>query len=268
MTQCRRLLSALAAVGTILLVVPAKAETQRAEIEAVVKNYLASQPEEVQRIVRDYLRKNPEILRDALMELVTKRAPAAARAAPVSAEQKAAIKTNAQPLFHSPHQVVLGNPAGRITLVEFFDYNCGYCRRAMSDMVGLLQEDRDLRVVLKELPILGPASTEAAGVSVAVRMQDPTGEKYLAFHRRLLGGSGRADRESALGAAREAGLDMAQLERDLSSDEVRQTLAESVTLAKALGVKGTPGYVIGDAIIPGAIGAAGLKEKIAAERAR
>jgi protein-disulfide isomerase len=268
MTQTRRLFAAFAALVAILFAVPVQAETQRAEIEAVVKDYLASQPEELQHIVRDYLLKHPEILRDALTELVTKRAPAAPRVAPASPEQKAAIRSNAEPLFNSPHQVVLGNRDGRVTLVEFFDYNCGYCRRALSDTLTLLQDDRDLRIVLKEFPILGPASTEAAAVAVAVRMQDPTGAKYLAFHRQLLGGRSQADRASALAAAREAGLDMARLERDLSGDEVRQTLAESVTLARALGINGTPGYVIGDAVIPGAIGAAGLKDKIAAERSR
>lgn len=140
--------------------------------------------------------------------------------------------------------------------MEFFDYNCGYCRRALSDKMVLLQEDRELRIVLNELPILGTASTEAAGVAVAVRMQDRTGEEYLAFHRRLLGGRGPADRASALAAACEEGLDMARLEQDLSSDEVRRTLDENAALARAVGIKGTPAY------------AAGLKEKIAAERSR
>jgi protein-disulfide isomerase len=257
----------MAAVGTILIVAPAQAETQRAEIEAVVKDYLASQPEELQRIVREYLLKHPEILRDALTQLVTKRAPAA-RAAPAAPEQKAAIRSNATPLFNSPHQVVLGNPEGRVTLVEFFDYNCGYCRRALSDMLSLLQDDRDLRIVLKELPILGAGSTEAASVGVAVRMQDPTGDKYLAFHRQLLGDRGPADRASALAAARQAGLDMTRLERDLNSDEVRQTLDESVMLARAVGISGTPGYVVGDTVIAGAIGERGLKDRIAAERSK
>ncbi len=266
MTRWKRMLAVWPVLCAALFGAPAAAETTRAEIEAVVKDYLDAHPEDVQRIVKDYLKDHPEILRDALTELITKRAPAAARPAP--ADRKAAIDGNAAALFNSPRQVVLGKPDGRVTLVEFFDYNCGYCRRALSDTLVLLQEDRDLRIVLKELPILGAASTEAAGVAVAVRMQDRTGEKYLAFHRRLLGGRGPADRASALAAAREEGLDMARLERDLSSEEVRLTLEENAALARAVGIKGTPAYVIGDTVVAGAIGAAGLKEKIAAERSR
>lgn len=264
----RRMLALWAVLCATLFGAPATAETTRAEIEAVVKDYLDAHPDDVQRIVRDYLKNHPEILRDALTELITKRTPAAARPAPTGPDRKAAIDSNAAALFNSPHQVVLGKSDGRVTLVEFFDYNCGYCRRALSDKMVLLQEDRELRIVLKEFPILGAASTEAAGVAVAVRMQDRTGEKYLAFHRRLLGGRGPADRASALAAAREEGLDMARLEQDLSSDEVRRTLDENAALARAVGIKGTPAYVIGDTVIAGAIGAAGLKEKIAAERSR
>ena len=90
-------------------------------------------------------------------------------------------------MFSSPHQVVLGNPPGNVTFVEFFDYNCGYCKRAMSDMLTLLKNDPKLKVVLKEFPVLGPGSVEAAQVAVAVRMQDKTGKKYLEFHQKLLG---------------------------------------------------------------------------------
>ena len=129
-------------------------------------------------------------------------------------------------------------------------------------MVALMKDNPRLKVVLKELPILGPGSLEAAQVAVAVRMQDAGGAKYLDFHQRLLGGRVPANKASALTAAAEAGLDMAQLENDVASDEVRVTLAESVKLAQDLGVRGTPGYVIGDAIIPGAIGLAALTAKI------
>lgn len=266
MIQRRWIFAALIAISSSLLTVPAKAEMPRAEIEAVIKEYLASHPEELGRIVRDYLIKNPDVLRDVLAELIRKRQPATARTAPTNPEQKATIQSNAQLLFHSAHQMVLGNPNGSVTLVEFFDYNCGYCRRALADMLTLLRDDIDLRVVLKEFPILGSGSVEAARVSIAVRMQDAAGEKYLAFHRRLLSGRGQVDKSSALAVAREIGLDMQRLEQDLSSDEVTQTVEESAKLAGAIGINGTPGYVIGDAIIPGAVGVARLKESIALAR--
>jgi len=164
--------------------------------------------------------------------------------------------------------VTIGNPQGDVTMVEFFDYNCGFCKRALSDTLALLKDDPNLKIVLKELPILGPGSLEAAHVAVAVRMQDPGGLKYLDFHQRLLGSRGVSAKENALTAAREAGLDMDRLERDMASDEVGATISESRKLAQSLGVNGTPGYVIGESVIPGAIGAAGLKQRIDVARSQ
>ena len=120
---------------------------------------------------------------------------------------------------------MLGNPHGDVTFVEFFDYNCGYCKRAMSDMLTLLKDDPKLKVVLKEFPVLGPGSVEAAQVAIAVRMQDKSGKKYLDFHQKLLGGRGQADKAHALAVAKEVGLNMAQLEKDMASPEVKATLA-------------------------------------------
>ena len=108
-------------------------------------------------------------------------------------------------LFSSPRQVVLGNPKGDVTFVEFFDYNCGYCKRAMDDMIDAAEGRPKLKVVLKEFPVLGPGSVEAAQVAVAVRMQDKTGKKYLDFHQKLLGGRGQADKARALAVAKEIG---------------------------------------------------------------
>jgi protein-disulfide isomerase len=157
---------------------------------------------------------------------------------------------------------VVGNPDGDVTLVEFFDYNCGYCKRALPDLMGLMKDDPKLRVVLKEFPVLGPGSVEAAQVAVAVRMQDKGGKKYLDFHQRLLGGRGQADKAKALAAAKDAGLDMARLEKDMASDEVRANIDENFKLAEALGLNGTPSYVIGREVVVGAVGAAALKEKV------
>src|SRR5262249_42887025 len=140
-----------------------------------------------------------------------------------AANRSAAVVSNAALLFSSPHQV-LGNPRGDITLVEFFDYSCGFCKRALTDMLALMKDDQNFRVVLKELPILGPGSTEAARVSIAVRMQDLGGAKYLAFHRELLTATEPVTKERALAAAASQGLDMERLERDMASDEVKATL--------------------------------------------
>jgi protein-disulfide isomerase len=157
---------------------------------------------------------------------------------------------------------VAGNPQGDVTFVEFFDYNCGYCKRAMSDMFDMIKHDPKLKVVLKEFPVLGPGSVEAARVAVAVRMQDKTGKKYIDFHQKLLGGRGQADKARALAAAKDAGFDVARLERDMTSDEVQKSLAESFKLAEKLNLNGTPSYVIGDNVTVGAVGLEALKEKI------
>jgi protein-disulfide isomerase len=229
---------------------------------AIVRNYLANHPEEVQRIVKDYLSGDPSVLR----EIVTAAFGGAGASNEQADDKSAVIKSNAQALFSSPHQVTLGNPAGDVTLVEFFDYNCGYCRRALPDMLTLIKDDPKLKVVLKEFPILSPESVEAARVAIAVRMQDPTGQKYLDFHRKLLGDRGQASREKAIAAAGETGVDLKRLESDMASDEVSQTIAENRTLAQALGIDGTPCYVIGDTLVLGAVGLDALKEKIQTAR--
>jgi len=129
-------------------------------------------------------------------------------------------------------------------------------------MLTLLKDDPQLKVVLKEFPVLGPGSVEAAEVAVAVRMQDKSGKKYLEFHQKLLGGRGQADRARALAAAKDVGLDMGRLDKDMASPEVRATLQESMKLAEAIGLNGTPSYVIGDEVVIGAVGLPALKEKI------
>ena len=245
---------------------PAPAQSLRDDMDGVVHDYLQAHPDEVGQIVKTYMMQHPEMLREVLSALLKKKnavAAAPAAAAPVAA---AAIKANAATLLSSAHQVVLGNPQGDVTLVEFFDYSCGFCKRALTDTLALLKDDPKLRIVLKEFPILGPGSLDAARVAIAVRMQDKDGKTYLAFHQRLLGEPGAASKERALAAAKEAGADMARLERDMTSDEVNKTLTETGNLAHALGINGTPGYIVGETIIPGAVGAAALKAQI--ERVR
>jgi protein-disulfide isomerase len=133
-------------------------------------------------------------------------------------------------------------------------------------LVDLMKDDAKLKVVLKEFPVLGPDSVEAAKVAVAVRMQDKTGKKYLDFHQKLLGGRGKADKARALAVAKEVGMDMARLDKDLTSDEVRVSLEESLKLAETLGLNGTPSYVIGDDVVVGAVGLDALRVKIATAR--
>ena len=220
-------------------------DTQRGDIEAIVRNYLIA---------------HPEVLEEAMAEL-SKRQSAAE-----TAKHAAAVANNSDAIFNSPRNVTVGNKDGDVTFVEFFDYNCGYCKRAMMDMMELMKSDPKLKVVLKEFPVLGPGSTEAAKVAVAVRMQDKTGKKYLEFHQKLLGGRGQVDKAKALAAAKEIGLDMARLDKDLKSDEIGKTLEESMKLAEALGLNGTPSYVIGNDVVIGAVGLDALGRKVEAAR--
>src|SRR5471032_3705124 len=143
------------------------------------------------------------------------------QAAAETEKHEASIAKNGETIFNSPRGVTLGNRDGDVTFVEFFDYNCGYCKRAMADMLELMKADPKLKVVLKEFPVLGPGSVEAAQVAVAARMQDPVGKKYLDFHQKLLGGRGAADKARALAVAKEVGLDMGKLEKDMASPEVK-----------------------------------------------
>jgi protein-disulfide isomerase len=241
---------------TALAVVLSLAAPQRSDADELS----AGQRGEVERIVREYLIAHPEIIQDAMAELDKRQTAAQAE------KHKAAIKQYSEALFRSPRQVVLGNPDGNVTFVEFFDYNCGYCKRAMDDMLTLIKDDAKLKVVLKEFPVLGPGSVEAAQVAVAVRMQDKSGKKYLEFHQKLLSGRGEANKARALAVAKDIGLDMARLDKDMASPEVKATLQESFKLAEALGLNGTPSYVIGDNVVVGAVGFDALKEKVNTSR--
>jgi protein-disulfide isomerase len=246
MTKRPRLIAAVCA-ALMAIAVPAA---------AFAAEFSTPQRSEIEKIVREYLIAHPEVLQEAMAELEKKQAEADAE------KHKDAVKEHAQALFSSPRQVVLGNPSGNVTFVEFFDYNCGYCKRAMDDMMSLLKNDPNLKIVLKEFPVLGPGSVEAAQVAVAVRMQDKTGKKYLEFHQKLLGGRGQADRARALAVAKEIGMNMAQIDKDMQSPEVKATLQENFKVAEALGLNGTPSYVIGDKVIVGAVGLPSLQEGI------
>ena len=226
-----------------------------APMAAGAQDFSTTQRGEIERIVKDYLLKNPEIMQEVMNELEKKQNLAEAE------KHQTAVKTNANNLFNSTRHVVLGNPQGDVTMVEFFDYNCGYCKRAMTDMMELLK-DTKLKVVLKEFPVLGPGSVEAAQVATAVRMQHKSGKKYLEFHQKLLSGRGQVDRAKALATAKEVGLDVAKLEKDMGSTEVKESLEESFKLAEALGLNGTPSYVIGSDVVIGAVGLPALKEKV------
>ena len=240
------LLRALVAATLLVIAAPLPASAQmtpaqRGEIEAVVK---------------DYLLKNPEVLRDAFVELERRQ-----KAEEEEARVKA-ISDLSGLIFNAPKQAVLGNPNGKVTLVEFFDYNCGYCKRALDDITSLVKEDKDLRFVLKDFPVLGPGSVEAAEVAIAM-LNQANGDKYWQFHAKLLGSRGQVGKAQALAVAKEVGADMARLEKDIATPQTRAVLQDVMKIADKLQLTGTPTFVLADEVIVGAVGRDQLKARIA-----
>lgn len=245
----RRLLAVLAlAGGAAAAALPAGAQQPPAPNRATIET-----------IVREYLIANPEVIQEALQELERRQQEAQKSA------QLNAVKAEKARLLESPHNAVAGNPNGDITIVEFFDYNCGYCKRALQDVEALVKADPNLRVVLKDFPVLGPESVEASMVAVAARAQ-LKGDKVFEFHRRLMESRGRANKDRALAVAKEMGLDVARLQKDMDAPTVRAALQEAVELGDKLGLTGTPAFVIGEEVVFGAVGQESLRNTVAAVR--
>jgi protein-disulfide isomerase len=250
MTPLTRRLSLLAAAAAVAigLALPAEAQItgkQKGEIEAIIKEYLL---------------KNPEVLRDALNELEKRQRDAETKA------QKKALDEQKEALFNDPRAIVVGNPKGDVTIVEFFDYNCGYCKRSIADLDKLITADPKLRIVLKDFPILGPDSVAASRIAVAAQAQLPP-EKYWDFHRRLmLETKGRIGKDAAIAVAKSFGLDVKKLEADADSEAVEGRVRQIMDIADALGINGTPAFVIGDRVIAGAVGVTPMAQAIASAR--
>ncbi len=209
----------------------------------------------IEKIIHDYLVSNPEVIREAIDELEKKQKIAEA------ATREKAVTEQADKISHSPNQAVVGNPDGDVTLVEFFDYNCGYCKQSLATVAKLIEEDPKLRVVLKDFPILGPDSVEVAQIATAARMQlSPA--KFWDFHRKLLSTRGRLGKQQALAAAKDVGADMDRLEKDAAKPETHAALKEVATLAEQLRFDGTPSWVIGKEAVVGGLPHAQLKAKI------
>lgn len=214
---------------------------------------------EIEAIVRDYLIANPEILREMQTALDAKE----------KEEQRVAhlqvIKDAKSDIFTAAYDGVVGNPNGKTTIVEFYDYNCGFCKRANADMIALTAADPDLRFVLKEFPILGPDSQKAHVVSMAFRKLMP--EKYGDFHNQLLEAKGRANEAAAIKVALSLGADEAALREEMKNPAITEEFAKTYDLANKLSITGTPSYVVGTEVVYGALGQDVLSEKIASARA-
>jgi protein-disulfide isomerase len=222
---------------------------------AQAESLTADQKAELGAFIKDYLVSHPEVLRDAINALDKQDKLAAEQA------RQKAVQSYSATIYNSKHQADIGNPKGNATLVEFFDYNCHYCKGALPDISRLMKEDPNLRIVLKDFPVLGPGSVEAARVASAVRNQ-LQGERFWDFHNKLLATKGPVGKKEALAVAKEMGLDMAQLDKDMASKDVEEGLREVLAMADDLQINGTPTFVVGDQVVVGAVGYDELKSKI------
>ncbi len=209
---------------------------------ATKSSFSEEQKGEIEGIIKDYLLKNPELFLEIQSALETKMEQ-------IQAERlKAALASQADALFRDPDAPVVGNPKGDVTIVEFFDYNCGYCKRGFPDVAKFIQSDPKIRVVFRELPILSKGSEEASRVAIAANMQG----KYWEFHKHMIEFKGQANEASALKIAQKAGLDVARVKTDMKSAKVDAEIKKVRELAQALNINGTPHFIVGNRSIPGA----------------
>jgi len=210
----------------------------------------------VEQMIEQYIRAHPELIEQSLQALEAK------REAEEKARQKAAIVNRQQDLLNDPSSPVSGNPKGDVTVVEFFDYRCGFCKRAAGAVTQLQQDDTRVRIVYKDLPILGEASELAARAALASKAQG----KHQAFHEALLAAKGDMTKDTILAVAGEVGLDAKRLEADMANPEWQIVIDRNRALAKDLGINGTPGFIAGSELQPGAIDLNGLKEMVVRAR--
>ena len=212
--------------------------------------------DELNEAIRAYILENPEIIIEALEKYEQQERDQRQKAT------VAALAANKEKLFNHPMTPISGNKDGDVSIVEFFDYQCGFCKRTMGAVLEVMKEDPQVRVVWKELPILGPASEFAARAAMASKRQG----KYLDFHIAIMGSRGQLTPAKILDAAKKVGLDIEKLKRDMADPAITQYLGDTLRLAQELGINGTPGFVIGNKLVPGALNKSRIKELVALAR--
>lgn len=233
---------------------PKEAPIRLAAADSPSKNasFSPAQREAIGKIVREYLLQNPEVLVEVSAELDRRRkAEEAGKQAEVLVSEKKSI-------FRSPHDYVLGNPDGDITVVEYFDYNCGWCKRALDEVTKLTEQDKNVRVVMKEFPIFGEHSTFAAKAALASIKQN----KYWEFHTALMRAK-QVTTDNTMQIAKSVGIDVAALEKEMQNPVYDKAIAENSRIAQALGMQGTPGFIVDSRVNFGYVPASGLREMLA-----
>lgn len=250
---------AIAAAAALAIIAPVAAQqSPPQETSEILRSVDPEERRTTEAIVREYILRNPEIVLEAIRILQAREQAAAGERA------IHAVAANSAVLRHDPATPVGGNPDGDVTIVEFFDYACPYCRNAHPVLAQLVEDDPNIRIVYKEFPVLGEASVSAARVGIAVHLLAP--DRYLAYHAAMFQTRGRLSLQTAIQTATEVGVDRTRLLEVVESDEVGQLINKNVQLAQAIGVNGTPGFLIGDAVVPGLIQVEQFKQLIAQAR--
>ena len=216
----------------------------------------AAQKDEVRKVVKDYLMEHPEVIADAINALQANEEKAK------TDKQAATLKERKKDVFDLADGTILGNPKGNVTMVEFFDYNCGYCKAMFPAMMDTVKADGNIRLLMKEFPILGPSSITASKAALAARKQN----KYSELHLALMSHKGSLTDDTVMQIAKDTGLDMAKLTKDMADPAVTTIITKNRDLAQDLDIQGTPALVIGDTLIPGAIDKARITELVKATR--
>jgi protein-disulfide isomerase len=210
----------------------------------------------MEQVIEDYIRTHPEVIEQSLQSLENRRAEEEQQ------RQKTAIAARQQDLLHDPASPVSGNLSGDVTVVEFFDYRCGFCKRAAAAVSQLQQGDARVRVVYKDFPILGEASELAAKAALASNAQG----KHRAFHEALLAAKSDLTNEQILHIAGDVGLDVNRLDQDMTDPKWQGVLDRNRRLAKDLGISGTPAFIVGTELVPGALDLKTLQDLVARRR--
>jgi protein-disulfide isomerase len=239
-------LLAAASVATLALLTPAAAQS-----------FNDAQKKEIETLVRDYLLNNPELLREMAGKLEEKD-----RLAEDEQRSKAMV-ANKDAVYKSAGDAMVGNPKGDVTIVEFMDYNCGWCKKSMGEIAGLLKSDPNLKVVFKEFPIFGEHSEYAAKAALAANKQG----KYWELHQAMFSHEGQVTKDVVDQLAEANGLDVAKMKADIESPDLNNKIAANLELGKSLAINGTPAFVIDAKVVGGYLPLDGMMQEIAAVRA-
>jgi protein-disulfide isomerase len=218
----------------------------------------SAQRQQIEQIIHDYIMAHPDVLVSSLRQADDKLHK------DDEVKTSKAVDVHKTEVFNDPATPVGGNPRGDVSVVEFFDYRCPYCKQVQPSLEKMLQQDSQLRLVYKEFPILGPASVTAARAALAARAQG----KYDQFHKAMMEAHGAVTDDTVYRVAGSVGLDIDKLKRDMAAPEVSQALKTNLKLADALGIRGTPAFIIGDKVVPGAIDLDALKGMVSDARGK